>query len=84
MPNTFELNCLVSSDDSIHIFMIEIADTKTVSTLKKAIKAKNEQLFQHVDAKALVLLKVSLPIDESLDEKLSNFVGEIWTMIQKY
>jgi hypothetical protein len=38
MPSTLELNCLVLGDDLSHIFTIEIADTKTVGTLRKVIK----------------------------------------------
>ena len=76
MPNTLALNCLVSGDDTSNIFMIEIADNKTVSALKKAIKGENEHLFQRVDAKTLILWKVSFPVEASLKDNLRNFVGE--------
>jgi hypothetical protein len=75
MVNTLALNCLVSGDDTSNIFTIEIADNKTVSALKKAIKGENEHLFQHADAKTLVLWKVSFPVKESLKDNLGNFVG---------
>jgi len=45
MPDTLELNCLVSGDDPGNTFTIEIASTKNVSALKDAIKDKNSQLF---------------------------------------
>ena len=76
MANALALNCLVSGDDPDRIFTIEIAKTKNVGALKKAIKDENEHLFQHVDAKTLVLWKVSLPVDESLKENLINLSGE--------
>ena len=66
MPNTLALNCLVSGDDPDHIFTIEIANTKNVSALKKAIKAEKQVAFQHVDADTLVLWKVSCPVDDGL------------------
>jgi NADPH-dependent 7-cyano-7-deazaguanine reductase QueF len=75
MPNTLELNCLVSGNDPDHIFTIEIANIKNVSALKDAIKNK-KLTFQHVDADTLVLWKVSFPVDESLAENLMNFVGK--------
>jgi len=78
MHDRLELNCLVCDDDPSHIFTIEIANTKTVSALKRAIKDENEHLFRHVDAKTLVLWKVSFPAGPSLEENLSNvkLVGE--------
>jgi len=76
MYNTLELNCLVSGDDPNHIFTIEIADTKNVSALKKAIKIEKQLAFQHIDADTLILWKASFPVNESLEENLRNFVGE--------
>jgi hypothetical protein len=49
--------------DSIdHIFPVEIDGTKTVGVLKKIIKGEKTLAFQHIDADALVLFKVSTPI----------------------
>ena len=76
MSSTLALNCLVSGDDSDHIFTIEIANAKNVSALKKAIKAEKQLAFQHVDADTLVLWNVSFPVDEVLEENLRNFVGK--------
>jgi hypothetical protein len=76
MANTLALNCLVSGDDPDHIFTIEIANTKTVGALKKAIKEEKKPAFDDVAADALVLWKVSLPVDESLKENLINLSGE--------
>ena len=59
-----ELNCLVLGDTEQHIFTVETEPTKTVGTLKKLIKEENKHAFQHIDAKTLVLWKVSKPYDE--------------------
>ncbi|KIM79435.1 hypothetical protein PILCRDRAFT_74257 [Piloderma croceum F 1598] len=57
------LNCLVLDDDTSRIFLIEIAERKTVGALRKAIKDEKEHAFQHVDADALLLWKIFLPIN---------------------
>ena len=83
-PNSSEsqpqlnLNCLVLGDDASHIFPIEIAESKTVGALRKAIKDEKEHAFQHVDADALLLWKVSIPVDRSFTKNLSklDFVDE--------
>jgi hypothetical protein len=67
---------LVSGDDPDGILTMEIGKTKNVGTLKKAIKDENKHLFQHVNAKTLVIQKVSLPVDESLKENLINISGK--------
>jgi hypothetical protein len=52
--------------------------SKTVGTLRKAIKDEKEHAFQHVDADALLLWKVSIPVNRSLTEHLGelDFVDE--------
>ena len=72
------LNCLVLGHDPSRIFPIEIAEGKTVGALKDAIKDKKEHAFQHVDADALLLWKVSIPVDRNVTENLSklNFVDD--------
>jgi hypothetical protein len=75
-PPLLEINCLVHGEPRSHIFPVEIASTKTVGALKDAIKEKKQHTFQHVDADALVLWKVSFPVDESLDGNLTNFLDE--------
>jgi hypothetical protein len=74
MPLALELNCLVLGDDSSHIFTIEIQGTKNISALKEVIKDKKKHTY-HVDADALKLFKVSLPVD-GLDAKLKRFRPE--------
>ena len=83
MANTLALNCLVAGDDPDHIFTIEIADTKNVGGLKDAIKDKKKLTFQHVDADALVIQKVSLSVDESLKESLRHECGKREALLAK-
>ena len=55
-----------------HIFPVEIESKKTVGALKDAIKAKNPLTFQRVEAKELVLWKVSIPDDGNLQKNLDK------------
>ena len=50
MSGTLDLNCLVLGHDASHIFPIEIAESKTVGTLRKAIKDEKRPAFDHVPA----------------------------------
>jgi hypothetical protein len=50
MSGTLNLNCLVLGHDASHIFPIEIAESKTVDTLRKAIKDEKRPAFDHVPA----------------------------------
>ena len=72
MSSTLNLNCLVLGDDASRVFPVEIANSKTVGDLRDAIKEKNSHTFQHVDAHALVLWKVSILVNRSLTKSLSN------------
>jgi hypothetical protein len=76
MSLTLELNCLVLGDGPSHIFGVEIKDNKKVSDLKEFIKDKKKHAFQHVDADALEVYKVSFPVDDGLDAKLRRFQAE--------
>ena len=67
-----QLNCLVHGENSSHIFPVEIERTKSVGALKDAIKDKKKLAFNHVDADALVLWKVSVPADENFEENLGK------------
>ena len=72
------LNCLVLNNDTSHIFPIEIMESKTVGTLRKAIKDEKRPAFDHVPTDALLLWKVSIPVNRNLTENLSKllFVDE--------
>jgi Crinkler effector protein N-terminal domain len=66
----------VLGESRAHIFPVKIAGTESVGTLKEAIKDKKKPAFDHVPADALVLWKVSFPVDESLDGNLPNLLDE--------
>jgi hypothetical protein len=63
---------LVLGDDPSHVFTIEIGGTKNVSVLKKAIKNEKKNVFQHVDADALVLWKVSMAVNDGFKENVKK------------
>jgi hypothetical protein len=76
-----ELNCLVHGDDPHNIFPVKIASTESVGTLKKAIKEEKKVTLEHIDADALKLWKVSIPVDAEYKEN----VGEVeFVMEQSY
>jgi len=59
------VNCLSSEDEPTKAFTVKISKTDNVSTLKKMIKAENAHDLAHVDAKDLILYKVSLSNTDS-------------------
>jgi hypothetical protein len=67
-----ELNCLVLGETRRHIFPVKTSLAETVGTLRKSIAEEKKHAFQHVDPDDLVLWKVSVPDDESLQENLNK------------
>jgi Crinkler effector protein N-terminal domain len=67
-----QLNCLVLGDDHHCVFPVEIAPTKTVGALKKAIKEEKKHAFRNVDADILLIWEVSIPVDGNLKKNLNN------------
>ena len=65
-----ELNCFVHDDDPCHVFPVKIARTESVGTLKKAIKEEKKVALEHVDADALRLWKVSIPVNDGFKENV--------------
>ncbi|KAI6012176.1 hypothetical protein BKA83DRAFT_4038230, partial [Pisolithus microcarpus] len=63
------LNCLVLGDTPGRIFTVEIVSSKTVSTLREAIKDKKQHAFHIVDADQLSLYRISLSNDGELEDK---------------
>ncbi|KAF8930930.1 hypothetical protein BGZ47_000325 [Haplosporangium gracile] len=64
--NTLTLFCLISGDSSSCAFKVRILDTHAdISDLKKAIIGESPGAFEHVDAKDLVLWRVSIPDDDN-------------------
>ncbi|KAF5379025.1 hypothetical protein D9615_006070 [Tricholomella constricta] len=72
MSSQLTLLCLVHKDHPRRIFQIKITPTETVNDLRKAIKAKAQSTFQHVDAHALLLFKASIPVDALTQEQLND------------
>jgi hypothetical protein len=73
MSDALELNCFALGDSPDNIFTVKILRTKSVGTLKDAIKEKKGPAFRHVDASSLELWKVDLPGDGSLLAELEQF-----------
>ena len=72
MPSTFDLNCLVLGDDPGRVFPVKIAASESVGILRKLIKDEKKPAFDHVPADALVLWKVSIPVDENSMQSFSE------------
>jgi hypothetical protein len=64
------LNCWVLGDGAGQVFSVKIASTESVIALKKAIKDEKMVALQHIDADALTLWKVSIPVDDGFEEKV--------------
>ena len=72
MSATLHLNCWVFGDDATQVFPVNIMNTESIGTLKKAIKEENPQAFHNIDARSLAVWKVSIPVDRGLQESLAN------------
>jgi Crinkler effector protein N-terminal domain len=64
---------LVLGQHSSHIFLIRIPANQTVYDLKKAIREEKQPMFREVAADDLQLFKVSIPVNEEIDETLATF-----------
>ena len=73
MSGELNLNCWIIDDGANRIFPVEIAGTKTVGHLKKAIKAEKTPVFDHTPADALDLWQVSVRCFDA-----SRFTPELW------
>ncbi|KAF9318898.1 hypothetical protein BG006_003119 [Podila minutissima] len=76
--NLLTLFCLV--DGEWNPFSVEVDRTKTVDTLKDAIKDKNAIAFADVDAKMLTLWSVSIPVsddDDDDDDEVPIYINNI-------
>ena len=65
-----ELNCFVHDDDPRHVFPVKIVRTESVGTLKRSIRDDNPESFRDVDARSLVLWKVSIPVNDGFKENV--------------
>ena len=84
------LFCLVKGNTTANAFEVDIEKDKSVSHLKKVIKAEQPQTFANVDAKDIKLWKVEIGGDHDdqlrnltlldQDELLAiNDIGDYWT-----
>src|SRR3954453_5142779 len=64
------LFCLVKGNTTANAFEVDIEKDKSISHLKKVIKAEKQNDFAGVDADKLRLWKVTIPGDQ--DDLLSN------------
>lgn len=70
MSTTIRLVFWVFGDDCDRTTSVGIALDKDIGDLKEAIKEKKKPAFEHVDAHALDLWKVSVPFDQNFEQKL--------------
>ena len=66
------LNCLVLGEPCNRIFPVEIASTKTVGDLKKAIKVEKQPALNHVPADTFILWKVSISPNQTVPLNLDE------------
>ena len=57
------INCLLLGSDSSEVFTVKIPKAENVCILKRLIKEELSHRLNHVDASALTVWKVSLPVD---------------------
>lgn len=67
------LNCFVLGDSINNTFPVKIARTELVGILKEAIKTKKSLKFDHIPADKLILWKVDITCNRSLQETIHNF-----------
>src|ERR1700733_2363028 len=69
-----ELNCVIFGDhhDAGKVFSVEISNTKPISALKDAIKDKQQLTLRDIEANALKLWKVSVPVDDNFTENVQE------------
>ncbi|KAG0296251.1 hypothetical protein BGZ98_001034 [Dissophora globulifera] len=59
---TLTLFCVLSGDLMLSAFPVKISSDESIGQLKKAIITENPSTFEHIDAKDLVLWKITIPI----------------------
>lgn len=63
---------MVFGDPTNCIFPVRTTSTETVAALKEVIKRKREHQFHDVDADDLVLWRISLPLNDELQENIKS------------
>ena len=73
MSSILTLFCCVRGDNANRIFSVDIKSSDYVADLKKSIKSENEITFRNLEAKALMLWKADIPVDENFAKNLKEF-----------
>ena len=68
------LNCLVFGDDADSMFPVEIENTKSVGSLRVAIKNEDSVTFQNVRASSLDIWMVSILVDDNINDTLEELI----------
>ena len=74
MSRTLYFNCFVLGVDMSSMFLVKIAKSETVGTLKDAIKDKKPYCLNNIDPNKLTLYKVLIPNDNNLTQMLRTLL----------
>ncbi|KAG9067165.1 hypothetical protein KI688_011946 [Linnemannia hyalina] len=77
MADDLTLFCLVDGESTLNAFSVEIDPSKTVDGLKDRIRAKTPDTFTGVDAKDLILWKVSIKDDDDGDDDVTIVLDSV-------
>jgi hypothetical protein len=72
MSAILNLSCWLVGDDATSIFQAEFVNTRSVATLKDAIKEKKKPVLDHIPADSLRLWRCSIPVDRDLQKRLAS------------
>jgi Crinkler effector protein N-terminal domain len=77
MSATLTLLCYILGDDPHKIFSIDIAPTRSVSHLQKAIKEEKNITLKNVKPDALYLWKTSITVESNFKEDIANLKTQL-------
>ncbi|KAG0258557.1 hypothetical protein BG011_003224 [Mortierella polycephala] len=70
MTKTLFLFCLISGELASNAFPVKISSDETVGQLKKLIKTEKPNALEGIDAKDLVLWRVTIPVNEYDEDEI--------------
>lgn len=73
MSENIELFCYVIGDEANDVFAIEISSSRSVAHLKDSIRDELKPRFDNIPANKLVLWKVSIPVDDNLQQNVDSY-----------
>jgi hypothetical protein len=73
---TIDLNCHILNENPRSIFSVRITQTDTVAFLSKLIKEQSMDALHDIPARDLVLWRVSLPVDDTLERSLESLIPD--------